>query len=66
MNIVAASHFTRGQRAFFFAIAYLGWFLGPWVFLVTTAAIVYFMWQRQFSSDALAALTADPRDWTKP
>ncbi len=66
MNIVAGAHFTRGQRAFFFAIAWLGWFLGPWTFVATTAAIVYVMWVRQFSSDALAALTADFGDWKKP
>ena len=23
-------HFNRGQRAFFFALGYLGWFAGPW------------------------------------
>ncbi len=66
MNIVAGSHFTRGQRGFFFAIAWLGWFLGPWIFMGTTAAIVYCLWARQFASDALAALTADPRDWRGP
>ena len=58
MNTVAGSHFTRGQRGFFFAIAWLGWFLGPWTFVVTTGAIVVVMWMRQFSSDALAALDA--------
>ena len=30
-------HFNRGQRAFFFALGYLGWFVSPWVLLVTTA-----------------------------
>ena len=29
MNVSAGSHFARGQRAFFFALAYLGWFVGP-------------------------------------
>ena len=24
-----AVHFNRGQRAFFFALGYLGWFIGP-------------------------------------
>lgn len=65
MSIVAGSHFTRGQRAFFFAMAWLGWFLGPWIFMAATGAIVFVMWARQFNSDALAALKADPRDWTK-
>ena len=60
MNIAAGDHFTLGQRAFFFAIAYLGWFLGPWAFMATTGSILYVMWARQFASDALAALTAAP------
>ena len=35
MNIAAGAHFTRGQRALFFALAYFGWFLGPWAFMAT-------------------------------
>jgi len=27
----AGRHFNRGQRAFFFALAYLGWFISPLV-----------------------------------
>ena len=30
MNVVAGRHFTRGLQAFFFALAYLGWFIGSW------------------------------------
>ena len=26
----AGRHFNRGQRAFFFALGYLGWFVSPW------------------------------------
>jgi uncharacterized membrane protein len=30
-NVEAAGrHFNRGQRAFFFALGYLGWFVRPW------------------------------------
>jgi uncharacterized membrane protein len=35
----AARHFNRGQRAFFFALGYLGWFAGPAAFLVTTCVV---------------------------
>ena len=49
-------HFNRGQRAFFFALAYLGWFISPWLFLIATAAVLTVMWRRQFSSDARRAL----------
>ena len=52
MNIAAGRHFNRGQRAFFFALAYLGWFLGPVTFIGFTAAVLVAMYRRQFASDA--------------
>jgi uncharacterized membrane protein len=55
----AGRHFTRGQRAFFFSFAYLGWFVGPYVLIMTTAAIVIVIAQRQFGSPARAALEVD-------
>src|SRR3954470_24463353 len=33
MNVVAGRHFTRGLQAYFFALAYLGWCIGPWVLI---------------------------------
>ena len=30
----AGRHFNRGQRAFFFALGYLGWFAGPLVLII--------------------------------
>lgn len=48
----AGVHFNRGQRAFFFALGYLGWFLGPVPFALSTAGILIVMWHRQFASDA--------------
>jgi uncharacterized membrane protein len=55
----AGRHFNRGQRAFFFALGYLGWFAGPLVFIGTTAAVVIVMWRRQFVSDSLRAVAGD-------
>ena len=60
MGVAAARHFTRGQRAFFFALAYLGWFLGPYVFMAMTAFVLLVMWRRQFGSDAREALLWEP------
>jgi uncharacterized membrane protein len=62
MNIVAGRHFNRGQRAFFFALGYLGWFVSAAVFIVATAAVLFVMWRRQFASAALEAILADPAD----
>jgi len=55
----AGRHFNRGQRAFFFALAYLGWFISPWVFMVTTAAALAVMWRRQFASDSRRSVTGE-------
>jgi uncharacterized membrane protein len=52
----AGRHFNHGQRAFFFALGYLGWFVSPIVFICTTAAVVVVMWWRQFGSDARKAM----------
>jgi uncharacterized membrane protein len=52
----AGLHFNRGQRAFFFALGYLGWFISPWLFMAATLAVVIVMWRRQFRSDAIEAV----------
>jgi uncharacterized membrane protein len=52
----AGRHFNRGQRAFFFALGYLGWFVSPWVLFVTTALVVVVTWRRQFASTAWRAM----------
>jgi uncharacterized membrane protein len=52
----AGRHFNRGQRAFFFALGYLGWFVSPWVLFATTALVVIVTWRRQFASDAWRAM----------
>jgi uncharacterized membrane protein len=57
----AGRHFNRGQRAFFFALGYLGWFVGPLVLILTTALVLVALWRRQFSSDALRALTPEAK-----
>jgi len=57
MNISAGKHFNRGLRAFFYALAYLGWFAGPLPLIVTSIIVTVVMWRRQFTSDSLAAAT---------
>jgi uncharacterized membrane protein len=52
----ARRHLNRGQRAFFFALGYLGWFISPWVLFVTTALVVIVTWRRQFASNAWRAM----------
>jgi uncharacterized membrane protein len=52
----AGRHFNHGQRAIFFALGYLGWFVSPYVLMITTAAVVFVIWWRQFGSDARRAM----------
>jgi uncharacterized membrane protein len=54
----AGRHFNRGQRAFFFALGYLGWFVSPWLLVATTAAVVIVIWRRQFASTAWRAMAS--------
>jgi uncharacterized membrane protein len=55
---IAGRHFNRGLRAFFFAIGYLGWYAGPFVFVVATTVIAFVLARRQFLSDSYAAVRA--------
>ena len=52
----AGRHFNRGQRALFFALGYLGWYVHPLVLIATTAAVFAVMVRRQFASVPLRAL----------
>jgi len=45
---LAGRHFNRGQRAFFFALGYLGWFANAWVLMVATLAVLIVTVLRQF------------------
>ena len=37
---LAASHFNRGMRAYYFGLAALTWFIHPWLFIVATTWVV--------------------------
>lgn len=58
MNVVAGHNFNSGLRAIFFALAYLGWFLGPYVLVGSTILVVAIIANRQFRSPAVKALQA--------
>jgi uncharacterized membrane protein len=63
----AGRHFNRGQRAFFFALGYLGWFAGPIALMISTAVVVVVMWWRQYKSDSLRAVAdSEPNSSSGP
>lgn len=53
----ATTHLNRGQRALFFALAYLGWFVGYWLLMILTVVVFVIQWRRHFySRSALSIL----------
>jgi uncharacterized membrane protein len=52
MNMLAGSHFNAGLRGIFFSIGYLGWFVNPVIFMLTTGLLFAVLLRRQFYSEA--------------
>ena len=59
MSIIAGRHFTAGMRGLFFALGYLGWFIGPGVLMVSTVFVVLVLLRRQFMSNARKVLVGN-------
>lgn len=60
MNMLAGKHFNAGLRGVFFSIGYLGWFIGPAVFAVSTLVLLAVLVRRQFFSNARLAVAGQP------
>jgi uncharacterized membrane protein len=56
MNILAGRHFNAGLRGIFFSIGYLGWFIGPTVFALSSVLVLLVLLRRQFFSRARATV----------
>ncbi len=54
---LAAYHSTLGLRTFYFAMAALGWFLHPILFIITTTWVVIVLYRREHRSNALMAIS---------
>lgn len=52
----AAHSYNYGLRAYYFALAVLGWFINPWVFMTACAATVLVLYRREFKSTTVQAL----------
>ena len=62
MNVLAGTHFNAGLRGIFFSIAYLGWFINPAAFAMTTCLLFAVLVRRQFFSAAREAVVGSPAD----
>lgn len=61
INIHAAKNFNKALRSIYFALAALGWLLGPAAFMAATAATSYVTWRREFASWSREILICNPR-----
>ncbi len=52
----AEQAFHFGLRAYYFSLAYLLWFLNPWIFMFASAVVVGVLYRREFRSRVLNAL----------
>jgi uncharacterized membrane protein len=52
INITAAKSFNRGLRSIYYALAALGWLLGPWGLLTGTALATGILIRREFASQS--------------
>ncbi len=43
-------HFNRGLRAYFFALATLGWFIHPALFIIASSWVLFVLYRRDFRS----------------
>ncbi len=57
LNALAGDNFTRGLRAYYFALAVLLWFVSAILFMVGTALVVLMIYRTEFHSRTLEALT---------
>ena len=55
---LAAETFNDGLRGYYFAFAAIGWFFSPIVFMLATLGVIYILYQREFQSEVLSALTS--------
>ncbi|MBN9219169.1 MAG: DUF599 domain-containing protein [Mesorhizobium sp.] len=60
MNMLAGKHFNSGLRGVFFSIGYLGWFVDPVVFVLSTVLLLAVLVRRQFFSAARRAVIGQP------
>ena len=54
----AAHSYNYGLRAYYFSMAVLSWFFHPILFIGVSLLVVYTLYQREFNSKAVIAITA--------
>ncbi len=61
INVTGARSYNRGLRSVYFALAALGWLLGPWSLMVTTILTAGVLLRREFLSESrIVVMLPDP------
>lgn len=58
MMTMAIGSFNNGLRAYYFALAALAWFAGPWAFIIASTGVLALLVRRQLASPARDAVAA--------
>jgi uncharacterized membrane protein len=53
---MSARHMNRGLRTYYYAMAALSWFINPWFFIISTGAVVWVLYRREYRSDIVHVL----------
>jgi uncharacterized membrane protein len=56
LSSLSANHSNAGLRAYYFAMALLGWFIHPILFMAATAWVVVVLYRREYRSKAFRAI----------
>lgn len=56
LSSTSGNNYNRGLRAYFFALAGLGWFVNPVVFVVATILVICVLIRREFASNSVKSL----------
>lgn len=59
INVTAAKSYNIGLRNIYFALAALGWLVGPWGLFVTTCFVLGLTWRREFASHSRQIMLQD-------
>jgi uncharacterized membrane protein len=60
LSSLGAKHFNDGIRAYYFALAALGWLLHPAAFVLCTTWVVWVLYRREYHSRTLELLSGKP------
>ncbi len=61
-----AIHFNQGLRSYLFALAALGWFIHPYLFMVATVWVTFVLYRRDFCSKSLACFQGPKQSGQPP